>query len=232
MAFGQAKAGIPVGYFSLEMSVVQLIWKMLAQHLNVSVSAIRRGKVSQSMLDSAYSQMGNLPFFCNDKGGITLSEIRAISHKWVHKHGVKMIYLDYMQLVAGDQSIPREQQIGSVSRELKALAKELKIPIMVLSQMSRDVEKRGSKVPRLSDLRESGAIEQDADMVCFIYDNDDEPFDDTMEDAGIPKPVIFDIQKFRLGTPGIIPLWFHRSSSFFTDQQYTGRTYPNEENYF
>jgi replicative DNA helicase len=169
-----AKAGFPVAMFSLEMSNKQLIDRILGQELRiVGASRLKKGDIREYEFNAIIQRANdiyNLPIYIDDTAGIRLSEIRAKAYNLVRTKGVKMIAIDYLQLVTADDKGIREQEISSISRGLKKLAKELNVPIIALSQLSRAVETRGGdKRPQLSDLRESGAIEQDADIVCFLY---------------------------------------------------------------
>ncbi|QES88631.1 replicative DNA helicase [Rhizosphaericola mali] len=166
----------PVAFFSLEMSAAQLVQRILSAESEIPLEKIARGKLE----DYEYKQL-NLkgvkrleaaPIYIDDTAALNIFEFRAKARRLVNKHGVSMIIIDYLQLMSGsgDKNTNREQEISTISRNLKVLAKELSIPIIALSQLSRAVETRKeSKIPQLSDLRESGAIEQDADMVMFIY---------------------------------------------------------------
>lgn len=168
---------VPVAFFSLEMSSSQLVNRLLAAESEILLEKISRGK----MEDFEYSHLQNFginrlaqsKIFIDDTAALNIFEFRAKARRLVNKEGVKLIVIDYLQLMTGnkERNGNREQEISGISRNLKVLAKELKIPIIALSQLSRAVESRkeSNKVPQLSDLRESGAIEQDADMVMFIY---------------------------------------------------------------
>jgi replicative DNA helicase len=170
-----AKAGDPVAIFSLEMSRTQLIDRAIGQELRiVGASRLKKGHLQSweynaimQKIDAIYK----LPIFIDDTAGLRMSELRAKCYLLVRKKGVKKIVVDYIQLMTADEGAGnREQQISSISRGLKKLAKELNVPVIALSQLSRSVETRGGdKRPMLSDLRESGAIEQDADIVIFLY---------------------------------------------------------------
>lgn len=163
-----------IGFFSLEMSDKQLIRRELAKAARKAVNTILRGQISpqdRQRLAGAIIETSELPFFMHDEGGIDITRVCAIITGWVRKHGVKVVYIDYLQLitVTGRNAGNREQEISTISRALKAIAKKMQITIVSLSQLSRKVEERSDKKPVLSDLRESGAIEQDADIVIFIY---------------------------------------------------------------
>ncbi len=168
----------PVAFFSLEMSAAQLAQRILAAESEIMLEKISRGKLEDHELQQLYrkgiDRLTKAPLFIDDSAALNIFELRAKARRLVNKHNVGMIIIDYLQLMSGstdNRNSNREQEISTISRNLKGLAKELGIPIIALSQLSREVEKRkeGNKIPQLSDLRESGAIEQDADMVMFIY---------------------------------------------------------------
>jgi replicative DNA helicase len=165
-----------VGFFSLEMSSSQLVQRMLSAESEILMEKISRGKLEQheyeQLQKKGIKRLEQAPIYIDDTAALNIFEFRAKARRLVNKHGVGIIIIDYLQLMSGsgDKGSNREQEISTISRNLKALAKELNIPIIALSQLSRAVETRKeSKMPQLSDLRESGAIEQDADMVMFIY---------------------------------------------------------------
>lgn len=169
---------VPVGLFSLEMSNAQLVQRILSAQSEVPMERITRGKLEQYEMEQLYTKgvkaLTEAPIYLDDTAALNIFELRAKCRRMVSRHKVGMIVIDYLQLMSGtsdNKSMNREQEISSISRALKGLAKELKIPVVALSQLSRAVESRkeGNKIPQLSDLRESGAIEQDADMVMFIY---------------------------------------------------------------
>ena len=167
---------VPVGFFSLEMSASQLVMRILSAESEIDMRKITRGKLEnyeyEQLLSRGIKRLESAPIFIDDTASLNIFEFRAKARRLVNKNKVGLIIIDYLQLMGGsvDRNSNREQEISSISRNLKSLAKELNIPIIALSQLSRAVETRKeSKVPQLSDLRESGAIEQDADMVMFIY---------------------------------------------------------------
>ncbi len=167
--------GAVVGFFSLEMSADQLATRVLADIAQVPSDKLRRGELTPSDYESmreAADQVANMPLFIDDMGGISISQIAARARRQQRMHGLDMLIIDYLQLItpaAGSRSDSRVQEVTQITMALKALAKELQIPIIALSQLSRQVESREDKRPQLSDLRESGSIEQDADVVLFIY---------------------------------------------------------------
>lgn len=165
----------PIAVFSLEMSNIQLVNRLICNVCEIEGEKIKSGSLTQNEWDKLNSRIKNLfsaPMFIDDSGNLSIFELRTKARRLVREHDVKMIIIDYLQLMnaSGMKFGSREQEVSMISRSLKQLAKELNIPIIALSQLNRDLEKRSEgKVPQLSDLRESGAIEQDADIVCFIH---------------------------------------------------------------
>jgi replicative DNA helicase len=167
-----ADQGEPVLFVSLEQPKEQLVQRLIASTGMINAHKMRHGRLSQPEWDkfsNASAELLDVPLFIVDKPALSLTEIRAIARREVKRHGIKMVIVDYLQLVREAKTRNREQEVGNISRGLKALAKELMIPVVALCQLSREVEKRPGKVPQLSDLRESGSIEQDADVVVFIF---------------------------------------------------------------
>jgi replicative DNA helicase len=167
-----------VGVFSLEMSNAQLVQRILSAQSEVMMEKISRGRLEDHEMQQLYSKgvkaLSEAPIFLDDTPALNIFELRAKCRRMVSRHNVGIIIIDYLQLMSGggdNRNGNREQEISGISRALKGLAKELSVPVIALSQLSRAVESRkdGNKIPQLSDLRESGAIEQDADMVMFIY---------------------------------------------------------------
>jgi replicative DNA helicase len=171
----------PVALFSLEMSAGQLVQRILAAESEIWLEKIARGKLEEHEMKQLYARgiqrLSQAPLFIDDTPALNIFELRAKCRRLKNKHNIGLIIIDYLQLMSGtgeNRTSNREQEISNISRNLKALAKELNVPIIALSQLSRAVETRGAgkdgnKMPQLSDLRESGAIEQDADMVMFLY---------------------------------------------------------------
>ncbi|MFK8298660.1 replicative DNA helicase [Capnocytophaga cynodegmi] len=173
IAVGQ---GIPVAFFSLEMSSVQLITRLISSETGLSSEKLRTGKLEPHewhVLSTRVKDLEKAPLYIDDTPSISIFDLRAKARRLSSQYGIKLIIIDYLQLMTagGTKGVGnREQEISTISRNLKALAKELDVPVIALSQLSRNVESRpGHKRPQLSDLRESGAIEQDADIVSFIY---------------------------------------------------------------
>lgn len=201
IANNAAKAGDPVGFFSLEMNTQQLVQRVVSSDAKIRMDQLANGNIND--MRTIYAVGENLqrtPIYIDDKAGLSMHELRNKARRMVNKNGVKMIIIDYLQLMTGNakRNANREQEISEISRGIKVLAKELKIPIIALSQLSREVEKRGKgqKIPQLSDLRESGAIEQDADMVIFLYRP---PEDEVKEDANLANKGMAKIAKHRNG---------------------------------
>lgn len=163
---------MPVGIFSLEMTDDQLYQRMVSSEMEAPLQSIKKGDLQPwewERLTIIDNKIRQLPIQIDDCGTLSLFNLRVKARRWKSKHGIGLLILDYLQLMAGKQNGNREQEISSISRGLKALAKELDIPIIALSQLSRECEKRTDKIPQLSDLRESGSIEQDADEVLFLF---------------------------------------------------------------
>jgi replicative DNA helicase len=175
----EKSAGAAVALFSLEMSADQLATRILAEESGISSENLRMGKISQSefrQLARAAAELQSLPLYIDDTPGLTIAALRARARRLKRQKGIGFVVVDYLQLLQGSgkgsSADNRVQEISEISRGLKQLAKELHVPVMALSQLSRAVEQREDKRPQLSDLRESGSIEQDADMVWFIYRGD------------------------------------------------------------
>lgn len=166
---------MPVAVFSLEMSALQLVTRLISSETELEAEKLKKGQLENyeyEQLNSKVNALIDAPMYIDDTPALSIFELRAKSRRLKAQHDIQMIVIDYLQLMsaAGSDAGNREQEISTISRSLKSLAKELNVPIIALSQLNRSVETRGgSKKPLLSDLRESGAIEQDADMVCFIY---------------------------------------------------------------
>jgi replicative DNA helicase len=181
----------PVAFFSLEMSAGQLVQRILSAESEIWLEKISRGKMEEHEMKQLYARgiqkLSQAPLFIDDTPALNIFELRAKARRLKNASNIGMIIIDYLQLMSGtgeNRNSNREQEISNISRSLKGLAKELQIPIIALSQLSREVEKRkeGNKMPQLSDLRESGAIEQDADMVMFLYRP--EYYDITQDEMG------------------------------------------------
>jgi replicative DNA helicase len=164
-----------VGFFSLEMSAEQLATRILAERTGIPSSTIRRGGISENdfeVIRDVSLELQNMKFFVDETGGISIAQLAARARRLKRQRGLDLLVIDYIQLLQGSSKRGQEnrvQEITEITTKLKALAKELSVPIIALSQLSRQVESRDDKRPQLSDLRESGSIEQDADVVLFVY---------------------------------------------------------------
>ncbi|MCL4492932.1 MAG: replicative DNA helicase [Nitrospirae bacterium] len=218
----------PVAIFSLEMSKEQLALRMLCSEGMVDSSRVRKGFLSKQdwpKLTSAAGRLAEAPIFIDDSSALTVLEIRAKARRLKReRRGLSLVVIDYLQLMRSRGSFERrEQEISDISRSLKALAKELKVPVIALSQLNRAVEHRGDRKPTLADLRESGAIEQDADVIIFIYKDGDQ----NRNDSSSRNIVKIDIAKQRNGPTGVVTLTFLAQSTKFVD--HTGMSYESEE---
>jgi replicative DNA helicase len=179
----------PVGVFSLEMTAESLVLRMLCSRSRVNLRNIRDGFLAERdfpKLTGAAGKLANAPLFIDDSAGLSILQLRAKARRMYQQHGIKLFVIDYLQLLnASSQKIEnRQQEIAQISNGIKALAKELDVPVIVLAQLNRELEKDKNRKPRLSDLRESGAIEQDADLVGLLYKPDAEKADDDDGAAG------------------------------------------------
>ncbi|MET3535488.1 replicative DNA helicase [Chryseobacterium limigenitum] len=232
---------IPMVLFSLEMASVQLITRMIASETRISSEKLRKGTLDDEewqRLFSNVSELENAPLFIDETPSLSIFDFRAKCRRLVMQHDVKLIMVDYLQLMTagggGKGGGNREQEISMISRSLKAIAKELNVPVIALSQLSRSVETRPGKRPQLSDLRESGAIEQDADIVSFIFrpeyykitvwDNDEEGQETTTENQA---ELI--IAKHRNGATADVRLSFLKHFAKFGDIEHaTGGGFPSD----
>jgi replicative DNA helicase len=205
---------VPVAIFSLEMSKEQLVQRMLCSHARVDAHKVRTGYLSASdwpRLTAAAGKLSEAPIFIDDTPGITVMELRAKARRLKMHHDIQMIILDYLQLMSGNiRSENRQQEISEISRALKALARELHVPVIGISQLSRAVESRNDHRPQLSDLRESGAIEQDADVVVLILR--EEYYKPSPDNEGIAEIII---AKQRNGPVGSLNLSFIKEYTRF-----------------
>ena len=221
------KQKTPVGIFSLEMSTSQLIERLLATESRLDAWRMRTGKIKSqedfSALNEAADRLRTLPIFIDDRSSMSTLTIRSTARRMKREHNIKMLIVDYLQLITPHEGRNDEsmvQHITKVSRTLKQVARELAIPVLALSQLSRDVEKREGK-PRLSDLRDSGSIEQDADVVMFLHRRADQMYEGENSDAPIPVDLM--IEKHRNGPTGKVALQF--------DQKYATFMEPANEEY-
>jgi len=204
----------PVAIFSLEMSKSQLVQRMLCSEARVDAHNLRKGRLAESdwpTLSMAAGRLASAPIFIDDTAGITCLEIKAKARRLKAQHNLGLMIIDYLQLISSSGRIEnRQQEISEISRSLKGLARELNVPVIAVSQLSRAVEQRIERRPRLSDLRESGAIEQDADLVVFIYR--EEYYKPKTEKKGIAEVII---SKQRNGPTGKVELTFVKEYAKF-----------------
>lgn len=207
---------VPVGIFSLEMSKDEVVDRLLSAQSGVNLWKIRTGNMNDGdwvQLGEAMGILSEAPIYIDDTAGATVMEIRTKSRRLQAEHKVGMIVVDYLQLMSGrnSNSDNRVQEVSEISRSLKLLARELNVPVIALSQLSRNVENRDNKVPNLADLRESGSIEQDADVVMFIYR------EDAYKGAESRRPNIAEVhvKKHRNGPIGKVDLYFDAEKASF-----------------
>lgn len=211
------KSNQPVLIFSLEMSKEQLVDRMLSMESSVDAWNIRTGNLSDTDFEKIGQAMGTLseaPIFIDDSPGITVGDLRTKARREQHKQQLGLILVDYLQLMSGGSKFGGEgnrvQEISEISRGLKAIARELNVPVVALSQLSRSVESRSPQIPQLADLRESGSIEQDADIVAFIYRED--YYNPETDRKNITDILI---KKHRNGPTGNVELYFDREKQRF-----------------
>ncbi len=202
------KEKLPVGFFSLEMSKEELVDRLLVAQADIDAWKLKTGRLSDedyTKLTEAMGELSEAPLFIDDTPGISIIEMRTKARKLKVEKGLELVVVDYLQLAdAGRRFDSRVQEVSFVSQGLKNLARELNVPVLALSQLSRAVEQRGRKKPQLSDLRESGSIEQDSDVVMFLYTEDDS--EDLLEEN--KRIVKLSIAKHRNGPLGEIDLMF------------------------
>ncbi len=210
--------GYGVALFSLEMSSQQIIQNMLCARAQIDGQALRRGAITVDQLahlQDMASALYEAPIFIDDTAGLTVSAVRAKCRRLKQKHDIKMVVIDYLQLLTtGGRVESRQQEISTISRTLKAVARELEVPVIALSQLNRDVEARDNNRPRMSDLRESGAIEQDADVIMLLHR--EEYFKPTEDNRGLAQVII---AKQRNGPTGEVTLRFFRQFMRFENFQ-------------
>ncbi|MDD7472654.1 MAG: replicative DNA helicase [Bdellovibrionota bacterium] len=214
---------LAVGIFSLEMSKEELFMRMLSSEARVSNSKLKTGKFPESdfpKIVEAASRLTDAPIYIDDTGGLTITELKAKARRLAREKKLGLIIVDYLQLMRSPTyKYSREQEIADISRSLKGLAKELNIPIIALSQLNRSVEGRDEKRPRIADLRESGAIEQDADIIAFIYR--DEMYNPDTKDKGIAEIIL---GKHRAGPTGTVRVAFSGEYTRFDQLDESGIT--------
>lgn len=219
------KSEEPVAIFSLEMPAEQLVQRIICSMGGIEGSSIRTGEILKTNANKYYAaaeRVSKCNMYIDDSPGIKINDIVAKSRKLKSEHGLKLIVIDYLQLITSSSKNRenRQQEVSEISRTLKALARELEVPVISLSQLSRSVEQRPNKRPMMSDLRESGAIEQDADIVSFIYREDyyKDPSEQT-ENSGLTEIII---AKHRNGATGEVNLAFEKNYSRFSDLAHVG----------
>ena len=220
------KSNIPVAIFNLEMSKEQVGNRILCSEAMIDSNKVRTGQLEDEdwvKLANTIGSLSEAPIYIDDTPGISIMEIRAKCRKLKIEKNIGLVVIDYLQLVqgSGGRNTSREQEISEISRSLKILAKELEIPVIALSQLSRGAEKRDDKRPMLSDLRESGAIEQDADIVMFLYRDD--YYNPESEKRNIAEVII---AKHRGGSTGTVDLaWMGNYTKFGDSAQNMGEEY-------
>lgn len=216
LARNAALTGTAVAIFSLEMSREQLALRLLCAEAGIDSQKIRQGRVENDewpVLSMALGRLGDAAIFIDDSPSLSALDIRARSRRLKAEHNLGLVVIDYLQLMSGGPRVEnRQQEISQISRSLKALAREINVPVIALSQLSRAVEARQERRPLLSDLRESGAIEQDADVVAFIYRDD--YYNAESEQPGVVEVIV---AKQRNGPTGVVRLHFRKE---------TGKFYP------
>lgn len=206
---------IPVGIFSLEMSQEELVDRLLVRQAQIDSWKLKTGRLDEddfSRLSDAMGTLAEAPLYIDDTPGISILEMRTKARRLQMEKGLKLLIVDYLQLIHGRQIDNRVQEVSEISQGLKNLARELKIPVLALSQLSRAVEVRGGQRPRLADLRESGSIEQDSDVVMFLYHEEEDDRDN----------IVLEISKHRNGPVGLINLRFmQKQISFYSAEKYS-----------
>ena len=218
MAWNAAKEGKSVAFFSLEMSTLQLNYRLLSMVSMIDLEQVMNGRIKDDeweLLFRATKEIAQKDIYVDETPGITLSEMRSKLKRLKAEVGVDLVVIDYLQLMQADgRQENRQNEIASISRGLKSLSKELNCPILSLAQLSREADKRADHKPILSDLRESGAIEQDADVVMLLYRED---YYDEEENPNIAKVIV---AKHRNGATGTLDLFFNKPCTTFRDLSY------------
>lgn len=227
---------IPIAMFSLEMTKVQLVNRLIANVSEVPSERIRNGQLAKnewSQIETGVSSMLGAPLYVDDTPSLSVSDLRVKALKLIRDYGVQMIIIDYLQLInAPDGSCgSRQEDISAISHSLKLLARELDVPIIVLFQLNRSVEQRtssnpDSKRPQLSDFRESGAIEQDADLVCFIHRPEYYKIYKDQHDSDTKGVAEIIIAKHCCGEVGDVRLYFHKEYGTFMNEENDKRILP------
>jgi replicative DNA helicase len=209
---------IPVGVFSLEMTSDSLVLRMLCSRSRVNLRNVTEGFLAERdfpKLTGAAGKLANAPLFIDDSSGLSILQLRAKARRMFQQYGIKLFIIDYLQLLhsTARRAENRQQEISDISNGIKSLAKELNVPVIVLSQLNRELEKDKDRKPRLSDLRESGAIEQDADVVCLLYKPSRDEEDGGDESDALPVNLL--IAKQRNGPTGDVHLTFLKQYTRF-----------------
>jgi len=205
----------PVGFFSIEMPKEQIVQRLLCMEANIEMQKLRKGEITAEeflRLSEAAERLKNAPIYIDDTPKISIQELRAKARRACKEHELEVLFVDFLQVIDAPKMETRQQQIAYISASLKSLAMELKIPIVALAQLSREVERRADKRPQLADLRESGAIEQDADMVIFLFREDF--YDPETSEEGVAEIIV---GKNRNGPVGTVKLGFLKKYMKFTD---------------
>ena len=218
-----------VAIFSLEMGAEQLVMRMLCAEGNIDAQVLRTGALTAEdwrKLTMAMGSLSNAGIFIDDTPGIRINEIRSKCRRLKQEFGLGMIMIDYLQLIVGSSNGQenRQQEVSEISRSLKSLARELQVPVIALSQLSRGVEQRQDKRPMMSDLRESGSIEQDADIVSFLYRED--YYDKETENQNMIEIII---AKQRNGPTGTVTLAFVKEFNKFVNIDWSQHTQPTPD---
>jgi replicative DNA helicase len=218
-----------VAIFSLEMGAEQLVMRILCAEGNIDAQALRTGALTTEdwrKLTMAMGSLSNAGIFIDDTPGIRINEIRSKCRRLKQEYGLGMILIDYLQLIvgSGNGKENRQQEVSEISRSLKALARELQVPVIALSQLSRGVEQRQDKRPMMSDLRESGSIEQDADIVSFLYRED--YYDKETENQNMIEIIV---AKQRNGPTGTVTLAFVKEFNKFVNIDWSQHTPPSQD---
>ena len=219
--YAAVKKNIPVAVFNLEMSNEQLVKRMISSEAGIESEKLRNGQLSSNDWNnfaSVFDTLGNAPIYFDDNTDLTVTNIRAKCRKLKIEKGIKLVVVDYLQLMkSGSYSDSRQNEVSDISRALKVMARELEVPVVVGSQLSREVEKRADKRPMLSDLRESGSIEQDADVVMFLYRDD--YYNKESQFKNVAEVII---GKHRNGSTGTIQLAFDPAKMSFRNLSFAG----------
>lgn len=211
MALAAAEKGVHIGFFSLEMSASALNQRAIGTLARVNVRSGQWTENDFAKMKNASTKLAKLPLHIDDRSGLKMAQIRAKARRWKQQHGIGLLVVDYLTLIrARNDRQDRRQAVDEISTELKGLAKELEIPVVALAQLNREIEKGKDRKPMMSDLRESGQIEQDADLIGFLYRSD---FEQDPSDDAVAVNLL--IAKQRNGALGDVPLIFHRQQTRF-----------------